>query len=366
MIQVNGIVPYNRIEFASVGGSLKIKIFVLLSILLSAIACTSVLAQSPYPLSDHYNGNTFFNPNGTKLKSFFTLLKWQLTKVQGPWPDHLELPPAPPLEPVLAEHEVSVTFINHSTFLIRTKHFNILTDPIWSKRASPLQWAGPKRVYTVPLELEDLPPIHFVLVSHNHYDHMDSESLVRLQEKFKPRVLLPLGDKSVVEGFGVKNAEELDWYEEVIVTADLKFVFAPCQHWSARGMFDRNKSLWGSWMILYKGQKIYFAGDTGYSSHFSEIHKKFGPADLALLPIGAYEPRWFMKEHHMNPAEAAQAHLDLQSRQSVGMHFGTFRLTDEAYEKPVQDLETALKDKKIAPSNFIVLKPGLSLRIGVR
>jgi L-ascorbate metabolism protein UlaG (beta-lactamase superfamily) len=197
-----------------------------------------------------------------------------------------------------------------------------------------------------------------VVVSHNHYDHMDLDTLRRLSERFAPRILVPLGDKALLESAGVKRVEELDWWEKVEVTPETQVTFTPTQHFSSRGLFDRNKSLWGSYMIRTREHLIYFGGDARYSSHFAEIKARFGPVDLGFLPIGAYEPSWFMGPVHMSPAEAVQAHRDLASRQSVAIHFGTFQLTEEAIDRPVLDLRAALARHGVPEDDFAVLAEG--------
>jgi L-ascorbate metabolism protein UlaG (beta-lactamase superfamily) len=309
-------------------------------------------------VSDHFDGSRFFNPTGGHLKNIWDLIKWQASGNRTPWPEKIEIPTPPPLLNITDENAVVATYLNHATVLIQTRDFNILTDPIWSSRTSPVQWAGPKRIYAPPIPFDSLPRIDLVLLSHNHYDHMDANTLGRLYQKFKPRFLIPLGDQSAMQSFGIPHSHEMDWWDEIVINPDLKIIFTPSQHWSARGVRDKNKSLWGSFLMIYRGQKIYFAGDTGYSVHFKNLYEKYGKMDISLLPIGAYEPRWFMKDHHMNPEEAVQAHLDLGSRRSMAIHFGTFQLTDEGYDKPVQDLKKALAEKNIPQEDFQVLSPG--------
>jgi L-ascorbate metabolism protein UlaG (beta-lactamase superfamily) len=197
-----------------------------------------------------------------------------------------------------------------------------------------------------------------VLVSHNHYDHMDLDTLGRLSKRFAPRILVPLGDKALLESVGINRVEELDWWEKVELTPETQVTLTPTQHFSSRGLFDRNKSLWGSYMIRTGENLIYFGGDAGYSAHYSEINRRFGPVDLAFLPIGAYEPNWFMSPVHMNPAEAVKTHQDLVARQSVAIHFGTFQLTEEAIDRPVLDFKAALAKEGVAENDFAVLTEG--------
>ncbi len=205
---------------------------------------------------------------------------------------------------------------------------------------------------------EDLPKIDIILLSHNHYDHLDVATLTRLRERFGPTVLVAAGDRRLLGPLGFEDIRELDWWDEIQINDTLEVTFVPAQHFSARGLFDRQKSLWGGYMIRSCGRRVYFAGDTGYSTHFSDINTRLGPPDIAMLGIGAYEPRWFMRPIHMNPAEAVRAHQDLGSRQSIGMHFGTFQLTAEAIDQPQADLERALSESGIPESEFVTLDEG--------
>jgi L-ascorbate metabolism protein UlaG (beta-lactamase superfamily) len=309
--------------------------------------------------SDHFNGEKFFNPtippsSGPSLKSIFKMLKQKRSK----WPSYVENKAAPRLNEALSAGDISITFVNHATFLIQLSGLNILTDPVWSKRASPISWAGPKRVRKPGIEFDKLPEIDLILISHNHYDHLDIATLRKLSKRFSPTVLVASGDKKLVESAGFKNVYQFDWWEEIQINPDLKVTFTPAQHFSSRSLTDRNKSLWGSYMVSYRGQLIYFGGDAGYSNHFSEIKKRLGAPDIALLGIGAYEPRWFMKTMHMNPSEAVMAHKDLESRQSIGMHFGTFKLSSEAIDQPLIDLKEALVTEGLSHDKFVTLEEG--------
>lgn len=304
--------------------------------------------------SDHFDGKEFFNPWGVNnQKTLWDVMKWKIQSGAATWPEFVETPRFPLPHPTPETYVV--TWVNHSTFLIQTGTLNILTDPIWAKRASPVSFAGPKRVVNAGIEFDQLPKIDVVLVSHNHYDHLDIETLQRLSKRDLPLILVPLGDKALLSGRGVKNIEEMDWYQEKNLD-DCQFTFLPAQHWSARGLFDRNHSLWGSWGIDLMGAKIYHAGDTGLGPHFLEIRSKWGQADLALLPVGAYEPRSFMKAMHMNPSEALEAFRILQARHALGMHLETFQLTDEAWEEPRRELLKIIDSE----SRFEVLQIGES------
>jgi L-ascorbate metabolism protein UlaG (beta-lactamase superfamily) len=258
----------------------------------------------------------------------------------------------------LSENEVAVTFVNHATVLVQVQGTNILTDPVWSERVSPVSFAGPKRVRRPGIEISELPKIDFVIVSHDHYDHMDLPTLKALNQRFSPTFLVPLGDRETIENLGAKQVIELDWWQTLPASSDLEFVFTPTQHFSGRSPFAFRKSLWGSYVIKSNGHRIYFGGDGAYSTHYAEIAHRLGAMDLSFIPIGAYEPRWFMKSVHMNPAEAVQAHLDLKSKKSIGVHFGTFQLTEEKINQPVIDLEKAMKSRDLNGADFSTLKEG--------
>lgn len=318
------------------------------------------MSDSNYPISDHYDGEKFHNlGKNDDLKSFFTVLKWKLTSDVDEFPEHVPIKNYP-YRSLAPNEKVNATFINHATFLVQLPGLNVLTDPIYSMRASPFSFMGPKRVKEPGLPFDVLPKIDVVLVSHNHYDHLDLETLKRLDEKFHPLFLVALGDEDLLKKNGIQNVKPMDWWEEVKVK-DVKFIFTPAQHWSARHFWDKNDALWGSWMIDNGIQKIYHGGDTGYSGHFRDIKSRLGAPDLALLPIGAYEPRWFMKHHHMNPKEAVKAHIDLGATRTIGMHFGTFQLTDEGINQPEMDLRKAKADSKISDDQFLVLEQGQSI-----
>jgi L-ascorbate metabolism protein UlaG (beta-lactamase superfamily) len=311
------------------------------------------------PLSDHFDGKRFFNP--TLPKDFAPSRRDTFKMVREPrsrWPAWVENKGVPRLNETLRAGEIAVTFVNHATFLIQTDGLTILTDPVWSERASPFGWIGPKRVRKPGVAFADLPTIDIILLSHNHYDHLDVATLARLRQSHAPIVLAAAGDGRLLGPLGFKRMHELDWWDEIQFNDTFKVTFVPAQHFSARGLFDRQKSLWGGYMIESRGRRVYFGGDTGYATHFSDIKTRLGSPDIAMLGIGAYEPRWFMKPVHMNPAEAVRAHRDLGSRQSIGMHFGTFQLTTEAIDQPQADLKRALSESAISEREFVTLHEG--------
>jgi L-ascorbate metabolism protein UlaG (beta-lactamase superfamily) len=312
-----------------------------------------------WPISDHYDGKRFFNPTlptafAPTLGSIFKMLR----EPRSRWPRSVENQGVPQLNATLARDDIAVTFVNHATFLIQIGDIAILTDPIWSERASLYRWAGPKRVRNPGVAFEDLPKIDLVLLSHNHYDHLDLATLRRLRQTFSPAIVVAAGDARLVGPLGFKDMRELDWWDDAPIGDAVKITFVPAQHSSARGLFDRHRSLWGGYMIESRGRRIYFSGDTGYSRHFADINSRLGAPDIAMLGIGAYEPRWFMEPIHMNPAEAVRAHGDLGAKYSIGMHFGTFQLTPEAIDQPQADLKAALADSGVSDREFVTLHEG--------
>jgi L-ascorbate metabolism protein UlaG (beta-lactamase superfamily) len=255
-----------------------------------------------------------------------------------------------------------ITFVGHATFLIQSAAGNVLTDPIYSERAGPLNLFGPHRVRQPAIAFDDLPPIATILLSHNHYDHCDLPTLRHLGNRFDPIVVTPAGNAPLVRSAGIRRVDELDWWQDA--TASVVPVTAtPAQHFSARTVFDRNRALWGGFVLRIDGRRIYFAGDTAYAPFFGEVRRRLGPIDLALLPIGAYEPRWFMRIVHMNPEEAVQAHVDLGAAASIGMHFGTFQLTNEGIDEPVLALNDARRANGVPAVRFRTLDFGASIRL---
>ena len=284
-----------------------------------------------------------------------------LAEPRTSWPARIDVPPHRP--PPLNGADAVVTFIGHATFLIQTAAGNILTDPMYSQRAGPLNVLGPRRVRQPAVRFDDLPRIDTVLLSHNHYDHCDRRTLLMLAERFDPIVVTPLGNGGLAASAGIRHVEELDWWQEAKTTA-LPVTLTPAHHFSARTPLDRDRALWGGFMFATRRAQIFFAGDTAYAPFFLDVFQRLGRPDLALLPIGAYEPRWFMQAVHMNPAEAVQAHLDLSASESIGMHFGTFQLTAEGIDEPLRALEEACRARDIPRSRFRTLGFGESVRLG--
>jgi len=309
--------------------------------------------------SDHFDGRRFVNPTGVAPQPFSAVPR-MLLEPRTAWPSRVDVEPQRP--PALDGASAVLTFIGHATFLIQTAAGNILTDPMYSGRAGPLNVFGPRRVRQPAVRFEDLPPIATVLLSHNHYDHCDLRTLGTLAKRFDPVVVTPFGNGALVRSSGIRRVEELDWWQDAAASI-LPITVTPARHFSARGPLDRNRALWGGFVLAPRGKRIFFAGDTAYGPLFRDIRQRLGPIDLALLPIGAYEPRWFMQAVHMNPAEAVQAHIDLEASESVGMHFGTFQLTAEGIDEPLRALDDARRARNVPPSRFRTLGFGDSMRL---
>jgi len=347
--------------------------------LLALAGCASLNAQvstaKPHHTPDGFKNN--YSTSVTKSRSDF--FRWQYQRLL----DDLPKAPCTPTPTVLADvafiqnnakaaslslMQPAITWIGHATMLVQANGLNVLTDPLFSERASPVQSFGPKRAQPPGLTIEQLPPIDVVLISHNHYDHLDKHSVLALFNRSQGATLfiVPLGVKALFDDLGIKNVKELDWWDSVSVNG-VEFNFTPVQHWSARSLGDRSQTLWGGWAVFGSVTHWYFSGDTGYSQDFVDTQKRFadrqtpakgGGFDVALIAVGAYEPRWFMQDQHVNPAEAVQIHLDLQAKRSVGVHWGTFALSDESLDQPPKDLAVSMRERGLAPEVFTLMAIG--------
>ncbi|MCC5807389.1 MAG: MBL fold metallo-hydrolase [Opitutales bacterium] len=299
----------------------------------------------------HFDGRRFFNPEGPTGNTLLKFLKWRRTRDPAPWPDRVENTARPVLPGTVPDGEAHVTFVNHCTFLIQLPGINILTDPVYSERVSPVTFAGPKRVRDPGLPWDALPRIDAVVISHSHYDHLDIATLEELYARFRPKFYTGLGNRALLEGRGIRDVTELDWWQAADTTSlEAEITFTPVQHWTSRTLLDRNTTLWGGFHIRHGAMDIFFCGDAGYGDEFTAIRARFGPPALALLPIGAFKPRWFMEPSHMAPDEAVKAHLDLGAQRSFGMHFDTFPLADEGYGTAETELAEA-RDKAGLPDS---------------
>jgi L-ascorbate metabolism protein UlaG (beta-lactamase superfamily) len=344
---------------------------ILLVLLGLVVAFAAVVAVVGYALSgpghsgaasDHFDGTRFHNLKPVPNGGFVDFLKWQRQRKPPPWQDRDEPPGARPPDRV-GKGQLRVTFVNHATVLIQQDGLNILTDPTWSRRASPVSWAGPRRYHPPGLRFEDLPRIDVVLVSHNHYDHLDLPTLRRLQDKDLPRFFVGLGNGSLFVDKGIGPVTEVDWWKAVPIGPEVELTAVPAQHFSGRGLFDRDRSLWLGFAIKGPAGVTYFAGDTGDGPHFEDIKKRLGPPRLALLPIGAYQPAWFMSGVHISPAEALRAHDRLGAGTSVAIHFGTFPLADDGQDDPPNALQQELTQRPEPRPRFRVLRFGEGLDV---
>lgn len=324
-----------------------ITLLVIVTLIIAAIAIVAIvasrLAADPYvgPVSDHFDGQQFSNLDPIPDKTTGDIARWQRTRVRQPWAEWVDEVPGPkPLERV-DDGTISVTWINHATFLVQLDGVNILTDPNYSERASPFQWIGPKRHRAPGIRWEDLPPIDLVVVSHNHYDHMDVNTLRRIAARDSAPTLVGLGNNAYLAPRGVTGTRDLDWWDSVRVGAVLAMA-VPVQHWSARSRGDQRHTLWAGYVLEGPSGRVYFGGDTGYGRHFGLARERLGSMDVALLPIGAFMPIWFMQTSHVSPAEAVRASEDLSARVSIPMHFGTWQLGDDGDAEPLAELEKAL------------------------
>jgi L-ascorbate metabolism protein UlaG (beta-lactamase superfamily) len=313
------------------------------------------------PVSDHFDGRFFFDPDGSAPKNLSDVVRWWWAGGKSAWPAHVpntrsDKPPAR-----VEGARLRIAAVGHATHLIQTAGLNILTDPVWSERVSPVSFAGPKRVRDPGIAFDALPPIDVVLVSHCHYDHLDVATLSRLHAAHRPRVITPLGNDTIMRAHDPAiRAEAYDWNDRVDLGNGVTVTLAPMRHWSARGLFDRNKALWAAFALDTPWGRIYHIGDTGYGDgrHFRTARERHGPFRLAILPIGAYEPRWFMRDQHMNPEEAVRALQDCGAELALGHHFGTLQLTDEAIDAPPKALAEARTAAGIPEEQFRLLEPG--------
>jgi L-ascorbate metabolism protein UlaG (beta-lactamase superfamily) len=335
---------------------------------LAVAACAALDYRSRYhdgPVSDHFDGTRFFIPGREIGKGLLDVIRWRLEAQTVAWPE--EVPLDATARPAARVHgsELVVTFVGHATVLVQTAGLNLLTDPTWAERASPVSWAGPRRVTPPGIAFEDLPPIDAVLVSHNHYDHMDLPTLRRLHEAHAPLFVVPLGNEGFLRDAAADmRVVTLDWWQAVPLDKVVKVHAVPVYHWSRRTAFDRNKALWSGFVVTTPHGGIYYGGDTGLGDEafFRETRARFGAFRLALLPVGAYEPRWFMQGQHVNPAEAVRVHTLLGAGTSVGVHLRTFQLTDEGIDQPEMELAAALAAAGIDPARFRTLPIGGTLR----
>jgi L-ascorbate metabolism protein UlaG (beta-lactamase superfamily) len=313
------------------------------------------------PRSDHFNGKTFFQPHHRLNGNLRDLWRWKLTAKPKPWPRTVALG-QPRALPAPAGSAIAATWIGHATFLVQAEVLNVLFDPVFSERASPVAWAGPRRVHPPGIALAALPRIDAVFLSHDHYDHCDLASLRVLAARHDPVFIAPLRHRDLLAAAGARQIAELDWWQEHTVGRSATVTLTPTKHWSNRLGTPRNHRLWGGFFLRLGEKRVWFVGDTGYDAEINRaVVRRCGPPDLALIPIGAYEPRWLMAPAHLNPAEAVQLHRDAGSRLSLAMHWGTFQLTDEGRDDPPAALAAARAAHGIGAADFRIVAPGESV-----
>lgn len=310
------------------------------------------------PRSGHFDGRVFHNQVRFRLGTAWDFLRWRLTRRAGPdWDSAPPVVRRPPPPRRVGGGALRATFVNHSTVLLQHDGMNVLTDPIWSERCSPLSWVGPRRVHAPGVPFDELPPIDVVLISHNHYDHLDLPTLRRLHRRDRPLVLVPLGNRALLERAGIDRVVERDWWASFAL-GGLELTAVPAQHHSNRGLTDRAATLWCGWAARGPSGLVYFAGDTGWGPQFAQLRRRLGRPRLALLPIGAFCPRWFLHHVHLDPEEAVAAHRLLGADTSMAIHFGTFELTDEGRLEPPRRVATACRTANVPAERFWVLEPG--------
>ena len=325
----------------------------LLALLLAG--CTSHAEPAPATNAPRaappFENGAYLNP-GFK-KGAFDLVRYYATRTPGVWARKLDTPPGPRPPARVGTGALRATVVNHATVLLQYDGVNVLTDPIWSARASPVQWAGPERYVPPMIAFEDLPPIDAVLISHNHYDHLDLPTLQRLEAAFHPTYIVGERQGALLREAGLQKVVELNWATHTTLANGQKVWGTEAVHWTGRKSFSgRNASLWMSYVLGTSQGPVYFAGDTGYGGQFAAAQKQFGPMRLALLPIGAYKPRWLTAFQHMDPCEAATAHRELRAAQSIAIHYGTFELSDDGQTEPIQELARCVNAQGIAPERF--------------
>jgi L-ascorbate metabolism protein UlaG (beta-lactamase superfamily) len=328
---------------------------------LALALCAGCLFAGPRhagPATANFDGERFHNARELPRPSLVEALALRLETEPGPWDEWRERAPGPRPPTRVGTGTLRATFINHATVLLQLDGVNVLTDPIWSERCSPLPFAGPRRHVPPGLRMEDLPPIDAVVVSHNHYDHLDLPTLKALSERFAPRIFVGLGNRALLEAEGIRRVEELDWWQEVALSPGVRLHGVPAQHFSNRGLVDAAATLWLGYVLEGAAGAAYFAGDTAVGGHFEAVRHRFGPPRLAVLPIGAFRPEPLMSAVHMSPEQALEAHRALGAGVSLGVHFGTFQLGLDGQDEPPSRLRAAVEAASPPAPVFWTLAPG--------
>ncbi len=366
------IVPGLFILFLALGSFL---------LLTSCVTGPNIYTEKTEQASGHFNGVRYFNPDVTQMLSSpsgreakrgptWWVWNWILRTDWPEWPKRTDFLPGPPPVARAPEGSLYVTPVGHATFLIQLDGVNILTDPMWSERCSPVSWMGPKRYSKPGIRFEDLPPVDVVLVSHNHYDHFDIPTLKGLANRGMPRAIVPLGNLDLMRSTGIPTVDELDWWQSVRLSSNVTITLVPAQHFSGRTLWDRDRTLWGGFVISGPSGNVYYSGDTGYGPHFREIARRFSPIRVVILPIAPFRPpqawesnRGYRPVVHMGPAEAVKAHIDLGTPLSIAAHFQVFRLGIEGFDDAVNVLVASLKEHNLKPDTFVAPVFGQAIKI---
>lgn len=341
------------------------------SIILVVLIVVGVLWLQPQyywgPKSDHFDGKKFFNREeygNMSLQSIIDFMKWRFRRYyskRNSWPKKINISQTNRPTILVANEDIRVTNVGHATFLIQVGGLNILTDPVWSERVGPLKFWGPKRVIGPGILFDDLPKVDVLWISHNHYDHLDLPTIKKLWKKFSPRIVAPLGTDYPIRSFhSAIKVEVYDWHSSVDISDKVKFHIEPAHHWSSRQIFDHRMALWAALLIDTPAGKIYFVGDTAYAGgeHFKKIYQQYGKPQVAILPMGAYEPRWFLEQVHMNPDDMIRAHIDLGRPMTIPSHYDVFPLAEEDYGRALADLDIAMKKHGVDDDSIMPMKIG--------
>jgi len=344
-----------------------LKVLALLGLGGTAIATGSITiakSRNPYysgPESDHFDGLNFFNPEGHPPKSMIEFFRIRFSSPSVKWPDQYPSPYKDEPPQHVEGDALRVSFVGHATVLVQTAGLNILTDPVWAERCSPVSFAGPKRVNPPGIDFDDLPTIDVILLSHNHYDHLDLDAISRLHDKFKPLIVTPLGNDRILKNHNTNLRVAVgDWGDTIELSKNVSATFEPMHHWSARGLGDRRNALWAAFVLQTPNGNIYHVGDTGFhdGKNYKIAKEKYGNFRLAILPFGAYEPRQFMQHQHQNPDEAVMGHKICGAEFTLGHHWGTFKLTNEGIGDQLQHLDEARQKHGVGEDIFRALQPG--------